>query len=92
MGMLFTCDCGKQKVTDNIEDLVPMGVNGQLYCKGECADIMQEFLDERDELHDEVMQKWQEGMAELHEKYHEKGYSRLPDELEAVKPKEDDPG
>lgn len=90
MGLLYTCDCGKKKVVDDINELKPMGVMGKLYCIGECADKMDAFLKERDELHDKVSKLWQTGLDRLKKKYHDQGCGCLPDEVEP--PKQDADG
>lgn len=82
MALLFSCDCGRKKVFEDVNELEPLGIMGTLYCKGECAAKMKEFLAERDRLHDEVSKSFQQGMAELHNKYHAAGCCRLPDEME----------
>lgn len=79
--MFFTCDCGKKKIVEDVNELEPLGIMGLMYCKFECADKMREFLAERDLLHDKVLKSFQEGMVELHKKYHDDDYSRLPDEI-----------
>ena len=67
MGMIFTCDCGKQKPMAQ-EDLVQMGVSQKYYCKGECEEKVQEFLDKRDELHDKTVDYWNKGLKKLYSK------------------------
>lgn len=65
MGKVYTCDCGKQKVMPR-EDLIEMGLSRCLYCKGDCEARVQVFLDARDELHDEIIDMWKDGIANLH--------------------------
>ena len=62
--LIHVCDCGKQKQMDEA-DLVPMGVEGRLYCKGECQERIQQYLDDRDELHDKVQKVWESGIKNL---------------------------
>ena len=64
MGTTYVCDCGKNKPMAK-EDLVEMGLSKALYCKGECQERVEEFLRERDELHDACSLAWEEGMKLL---------------------------
>jgi hypothetical protein len=68
MGVKIVCDCGQEKI-GNLEDFEKIGVDNKLYCRGECADKVHKFLEERDELHDKVKAVWDVGIEELKEKY-----------------------
>lgn len=65
MGTVFVCDCGKKKHLEE-DELVRMGVSQQMYCKGECEERVQEFLDARDELHEKIQKIWASGMKKLY--------------------------
>lgn len=65
MGKVYTCDCGKEKILPK-EDLIEMGLSRRLYCKGDCEARVQAFLDARDELHDEIIVIWKDGIDNLH--------------------------
>jgi len=82
MGVKFVCDCGKEKMVNDISELEPLGVMGLLYCKGECSERMQLFLKERDQLHEKIIKQWQNGLEELKNKHNEDGCCRLPDDVD----------
>ncbi len=65
MAEVHTCDCGKQQIMPK-DGLVAMGVSQKMYCIGECQEKVQEFLDARDEVHNEAVAVWNKGLAELY--------------------------
>lgn len=69
MALLYVCDCGKEKVCKDKNDLIPMGVSQKLYCKGECEEKVNAFLLERDELHEKMFKQWHDGLAKLYKKH-----------------------
>ena len=75
MALKYVCDCGKEKAMDR-EDLVQMGVSQKMYCKGECEQRVQDFLNARDELHNKTQEFFYKGMKKL---YKDKTF-QLPDE------------
>jgi len=65
MATIHTCDCGKQKPMSP-DDLVFMV--SRLYCKGDCEEKVQKYLDSVDALHDKVEKTWSDGMKKLNSK------------------------
>ena len=64
MATVHVCDCGKQKIKEKNE-LIAVGVCGRLYCKGDCQARAQAYLDARDDLHNEIIDTWNDGMSTL---------------------------
>ena len=65
--LIFTCDCGKKKPMEQ-EDLVQLGVEGLMYCKGDCEAKVTEFLSKRDALHEKTQDYWNKGLKKLYSK------------------------
>jgi len=79
MAIVYTCDgCNEARES---RGLVPRGITDALvYCE-KCLPVIDDFMEDRDKLHDEVQKQWEKGIKRLKTKYR-KNLKRLPDELE----------
>lgn len=78
MAITYTCD-GCEKAGEKT-DLESRGIaQTKDYCAN-CVVIIDEFLAERDELHDAVQKHWNTGLKKLQKKYHKEFKGQLPDE------------
>ncbi len=77
-GMAYVCQ-GCRGVEEDITEMSPRGiVTEKLYCP-KCIERVDEYLDERDELHTHLAEQWAEHRAALASAFESVGIRSLPD-------------